>query len=543
MAPVFPPLRDSRITSGGQALEADVVRRLAEALPDAYAIFHNVDWAWVEKAKAIDHHGEFDVVVVNTAGDVAILEIKAGTVHARGNELFKRYGEQEQSVSRQTSRQHAALLHRLRQNGLTVRVMHFLVLPHQRVGATETVAYPRERIFDAQDCQDLGGAIERRLTRGSANSEVRERVLAFLDNRFAAVADVGSMDRRLRDVTTRLSGGLAEWVPRIVAPHGVIRVTATAGSGKTQLALRLLRDALAQGQKATYVCFNRPLADHVRELLPTGIVVASFHQLCWEAAGRPANAQNFEVLAAAYCESPTEVADIALLVIDEVQDFRLEWLAALLKRVVQAGNVVLMDDPAQCLYPDRDELEIPEAVVVKSWENFRSPRRIVDVINALGLTDSPILACGVHDGELPGMRTWDADVGPERQTAAAVQSCLELGFELKDIAIVTWRGRERSQLQSDKLGPWRVSRFNGSYDTRGAPIWTDGSLRLETLRRIKGQSAAAAVFTEIDFESLGMPERRMLFVGMTRARMHLELVMSRRADAALSAVLSERALL
>jgi superfamily I DNA/RNA helicase len=55
-------------------------------------------------------------------------------------------------------------------------------------------------------------------------------------------------------------------------------------------------------------------------------------------------------------------------------------------------------------------------------------------------------------------------------------------------------------------------------------------LRIETLRRFKGQAAAAVVLTEIDFEAFTDLERRMLFVGMTRASMHLELVMSDRAE-------------
>ena len=40
------------------------------------------------------------------------------------------------------------------------------------------------------------------------------------------------------------------WVPRITSPSGVIRIQGTAGSGKTQLALQLLSDAVINKQKS-----------------------------------------------------------------------------------------------------------------------------------------------------------------------------------------------------------------------------------------------------------------------------------------------------
>jgi hypothetical protein len=357
-------------------------------------------------------------------------------------------------------------------------------------------------------------------------------------NRLAVIPEVGRLDRHLQALARRVAGGLAEWVPRIHPPHGVVRVTATAGSGKTQLALRLLRDARAKAQRAAYVCFNRPLADHIRELAPAGVDVSTFHQRCWEAAGQPQPPIDFELLADRYCADDGDRGCYDLLVIDEVQDLRIAWVEALIRHVAPDGGLVLMDDPSQCLYDDRDEVDIPDAVVVTSMENFRSPRRVVEVMNALGLTDSPIEARSPFEGDLPGFRISPEGASPARATASAVQSCVKAGFAVEDVAVITWRGLAHTALKDEALGEWRVNRFTGRYDERGYPVWTEGQLKVETLRRIKGQSAAAVVLTEIDFETMGVAERRMLFVGMTRARMHLELVMSPRAEAALTRALA-----
>ena len=48
--------------------------------------------------------------------------------------------------------------------------------------------------------------------------------------------------------------------------------------------------------------------------------------------------------------------------------------------------------------------------------------------------------------------------------------------------------------------------------------------------RFKCQSAPALIFTEIDFEEMDALTLRKLFVGMTRARLKLVLVMSERAS-------------
>ena len=65
--------------------------------------------------------------------------------------------------------------------------------------------------------------------------------------------------------------------------------------------------------------------------------------------------------------------------------------------------------------------------------------------------------------------------------------------------------------------------------------WTEGDLIIETVGRFKGQSAPVVVFCEIDFEELSQTNARKLFVGMTRGQMKVELVISERTAALLSA--------
>lgn len=117
---------------------------------------------------------------------------------------------------------------------------------------------------------------------------------------------------------------------------------------------------------------------------------------------------------------------------------------------------------------------------------------------------------------------------------AAVENCQSKGFALTDIVILTWRGRERSELHGDTLGSWALRRFNGAYDDAGQPVWTNGDLTVETIRRFKGQASPALVITEVDFEALTPDKRALLFVALTRAQLHVELVVSQQAELALA---------
>ncbi len=534
MAKVHPSMPFGAALSAGEAAELDVVRRLASGLPDAFTVFHSVEWS--SGSGDAERHGEVDVIVANQAGDLLLLEVKSGGAEFRPDGIFKRYGRQTKDVTAQVRQQYAALRARLHQAGLSVRLHHMLVLPDLQV-QSQTVQWPRERIVDCDDLETLVPRVTEQLGAGNPGGAVLPRVLAFLDNQFRVAPDVSAMSGRLQEVSTRLSAGLATWVPRLSVPSGLIRVVGTAGSGKTQLALRLLRDADAAGQRATYICFNRALADHIARVAPVRVLAETFHQHALRVCRRRGMAIDFALpgmfdrlaqggIAALRDAEP----DLDLLVLDEGQDLQPEWVEAQLARLRPHGRAVLMEDPNQRLYEDRVPFELPEAVTVTSLENFRTPRAVVRLINLLGLCDEALEPKSPCEGEAPDPIVYRDEADGLRATQSAVERCLERGFPIDQIAVVSLRGRERSALQqADRLGPWSVRRFAGTYDEGGNAVWTRGDLLVESVRRFKGQAAPAVVLTECDFGELSALTRRLLFVGLTRARLHVEWAISERA--------------
>ena len=539
LCPALPPR--SALTAGDHA-ELDLLDTLERGLSSAYTLFHSVDWS--KSSGEREQHGEIDIVVVNQAGDVLLMEVKSGGVEFRPEGIFKTYGARFKDVTAQVGQQYGALRSRLQDAGLSVQVRHLLVLPDVRVQSA-TVQWPRERIVDSADIADIVSRVAELLGPGSSDGKTSERVLAFFENRFRVEPDVSALAGRLRLATTRLSAGLATWVPRIEAPSGVIRVVGTAGSGKTQLALRLLRDADAAGRKAAYLCFNRALADHIARVAPVRTPAETFHEFALRLARRSGVDSGLRLptafqMLADHCMAAIAEAepDLDLVVLDELQDLQPEWVQAMLSRLRSDGRAVLLEDPAQQLYGDRVAFDVADAVTVTSHENFRSPRALVRLINGLRLVDVDVEAMSPYEGEMPDPIVYGEPDDVVGCTVKAVERCLQRGFGIDDIAVVSLRGRERSLLQGlDRLGSWGLRRFTGRYDEGGAAIWAEGQLLIDSVRRFKGQAAGAIVLSECDLAELDPLSRRLLFVGLTRARIHLEWVVSAR-----TAALLERAL-
>lgn len=539
MATLLPERHGGRPSSLGAYAEREVLRQLDVGLPDSYTVLHGVGWS--DGGGPAERHGEIDLVIVDAGGNVLLLEVKSGQVDTFNETFTKRYGNQTKDVLAQVRTQYGVMRSRLHAAGLTSKLHTLLVLTDQQV-RTETAQWPRARIIDCDELDTLCARVRETFTGNPPDPERQAAVVAFMAEILHLAPDVSALTTRAREYTRVLADGLATWVPRISSPSGLIRVEATAGSGKTQLALQLLRQADKAGKRAAYICFNRTLADHMSRVVPVRVAAETFHELARRLCLRAGEALDFsssEVFDQMASRASALVAavppDLDLLVIDEMQDFQPEWVEALLSRLKAQGRAVLLEDPNQCLYADRAAFDLPDAVCVRSHENFRSPRMLVQLVNLLRLTAEPLEARGPLQGEIADPAVYCDEQTLLLQTEHAVQRCLDRGFGIHDIAVVTLRGRERSALLNhDRLGPWSILRFTGRYDETGNAVWTNGELLVDTVRRFKGQTAPAVVLTECEFTELDVLQRRLLFVGLTRASIHLEWVTHQRTSTGLA---------
>ena len=544
MAQIHPSFPLHAPASLGGYRERDILKMLEQGLDDRFDVFHNVPWSGMQGDQ--QSFGEYDFVIVSPGGQLLILEIKSGDVIESDVGLTKQYGRQgPKDIGHQMRRMHSSLLQRIDNGDLPqVHVGAMLVLPDYNSQGT-SVGYPPERMVDASQIDQLCQRISASFPVHALPQDQRQRVLDFLANRFEVRPDVATHIGQVQQATTQLASGLATWVPRITHVEQLYQIEATAGSGKTQLALALLSQAAAQGRKARYVCFNRPLADHLARLAPARCEVTTFHQLCRDHAEKEGQTLNFsepqvfERITQKYLEDAlTLPARLDLLILDESQDLNPAWVDALTQALLPEGQLYVMGDSQQQLY-DREPFSLSSAVQVRCMDNFRSPQRVVRMINKLALTPEPVLARSAHAGEVPNFHIWEAG---QSSAQGKLNECLsklwQSGYTPEQVAVISYRGVQQSEvLRQDRLGGQTTRRFTGQYDSAGNAQWSEGPLLAESLYRFKGQSAPAVVLCEVDFETLTERDKRKLFVGLTRAQMRVDVVLSERAALALSALL------
>ena len=544
MALLIPSNRPSLRTDAGLYRELDVLDRLQQSLPDSFEIFHSIEWHSIDKGG--DRHGEVDLVILGPAGNILLMEVKAGKVILRNGGMFKLYSsqERERDVGQQCRVQYSAMVNRLKEAGLRTRVTNCLVLPDYAIGDSHVAAIPRERIIDAAGYDYLGTRVQEILAGGHGNAD-RDALRHFLKGEFRVSTNLSVLRDQIKDVTHQLADGLATWAPRIHSPSGVMRIQATAGSGKTQLALRLLEDAAAQSQSALYVCYNRSLADHMIAIAPPRALVSSFHELCVDHYRRRheepdfASPGIFERITNAYLtDSETFAPRFDVVVVDEAQDIEPGWMASLLPQLKDDGRLYVLEDDDQRLY-DREGFDLSDAVTITCRDNYRSPQSICQVINAFSLAERSVVSRSPYRGEYPGFHKYGSGKDVVGTTADVAKELLARGFGISDIVVLTGHGRSKSVLlNSERIGPHTTRRFTGAFTKNSNPIWTEGDLLVESVFRFKGQSAPAVILSEVDFVELAPLEKRKLFVGMTRAQMAVEIVVSDTAESVFAALLA-----
>lgn len=524
---------------GGLHRELDVLRMLDRELDAAYCVFHGVDWYSVYDGH--DRQGEIDVIVMGPNGDLLLLEIKAGPVEEAADGLYKQYRNQRKDIGKQCLVQRHAMLGRLRQAGFRTQLKNVLVLPDYRMLGPDIASMPRERIIDADDFADFGEAIRRMLPALPVQDQA-EGIKHFLLDHFKVARSLDVLQGQLQRTSYRLADGLATWVPRLHCAEGVLRIQASAGSGKTQLALKLLENAIAARQRVLYLCFNRPLSDLMRAIVPAAADITTFHQTALTHYRKLvttvdlSQSKTWEWAAERYVADADGLAPVYdILIVDEGQDFQPAWLDSVRRLLHPGGRFYLLEDGDQRLYGTQP-LTLAGETLLTVPDNFRSPRAIVSVINALELNDHPVRAASPYEGDMPEFLVYaDAD-DMKQQIADAIARHVDAGHDIHDMALLTYRGINKSVMLGDEaIGPYRLCRFKGEYSSSGTPLWTDGDLLADSLYRFKGRSAAVVIIAEIDFATINETERRKLFVGLTRARMAVTLLMSQRTEQALAA--------
>ena len=522
------------------AVAEQVVRTKLQSLPKGYRVFQNVD------AGTGETFTELDFAVVTPTGALVLLEVKAGDLQSDDQgELNRHYANGSKSITHQIHRQNMITRMRLSELSGRLNMFHFLVLPQGKVIGS-AIGIDRSHVIDADRIAELPEIIrDCNLKRTPLHDNIdRDRLIAFLENRLTVKHSIASICDMIDARNKNTVSQLATWVPRISSPLQVVEVSAPAGSGKTQLALELLENAVTLKESVWYINSTRLIVERQQQLpINTKVdFIGTWHELALDKLNAVDPSEIDKEARGAYFEKTSQDLikllnsgkfSIDTIIVDDAHDFPIERISALYAALSPSGTLYALSDPNMI----EQKVEYSESVKISAYESGRVPLKIEQAINALHLSSTPFVSVNDFEGNVPQFLEYGTTKGSLlKQTQAAVDAAHDEGFKDEQIAILTFKGREHSEiLNCLTLGKrkYRLKRPTDQFKL-GKQIFTVGELFCDSVRRFKGLQAPCVILTEVDFEDLGEVERRLLYLGFTRPSVALKVVISKRATEVLS---------
>lgn len=299
MSHVVPELSEDQLRRLPSSAEALVYESCRRSLGPRTLIIFSLPWIRVS-AHGTPREGETDFIVFDETRGIFIIEVKGGGVqidNVSGDwSSIDRRGISHviKDPFRQASNEKHALLKYLSQTpkwtalGLRPTVGHGVLFPD--LDDVSKLAGPNRHLQimgSRSDVESLETWISMLSSFWSGNSPVGigSAGMKVVQDVFCSTREVRPLLSCLLDQEENEHIRLTEEQSRVLRVLGTrnrVVVSGGAGTGKTLLALEKSREFAGKGLDTLLVCYNRPLADHLRccvSDLPS-LQVMSFHQLC-----------------------------------------------------------------------------------------------------------------------------------------------------------------------------------------------------------------------------------------------------------------------
>lgn len=558
MARSIPPIE--RAESNSDA-EMAVLKALVEQLDDSFLVLHSV--AWVSSAKhQPPSDGETDFLICHPKLGLLAIEVKGGHISLDySNRDFystDRYSNRHsiKNPFDQARRGKHQLLAKLKANPewrkLNIdRFCFGYACLFPDTSSASRLSGPdanKSIIGDSSDMMTLKTWVKSTFQywtsseAGPSASAIGTRGVEIASKLFSRVVSTQSLlSSRLKheeDMRITLTSQQAKVLDFLRKQRRVI-VSGGAGTGKTLIALERAKRSAFEGQKTLFLCYNRPLADHVRECVSgtPNLTVASFHQVAdrWiikagailgrdlvsEAKTRDPKGDLFlDWMPAAFNEAIIELGGrYGAIIVDEAQDFADSfWMPVeLLQADPETSLLYVFIDENQNLYKRSSAIPIGGEPVSLD-KNCRNTKLIHDA------------AYQYYKGsqiEAPEIVGVDITKISERDTLAQSRAICRLIVKLTqeeevpahDIAILICEGSKKEELQS----LLKAQPFPKSIKLANIEGYRPNVLTVDTVARFKGLERAVIILW--GFDGISVEEHRETFyVGMSRAKSVLYLV-------------------
>jgi UvrD-like helicase C-terminal domain/Nuclease-related domain/AAA domain len=544
------------IVTTASAAEMRLFSALSDQLDDNYLVLHSV--AWISKPGGQGpRDGESDLLICHPQHGVLVIEVKGGRIDLDYGKLRWTSTDRNGAVHliknpfEQAKRGKYGILEKLKENPAWQRLRigrftlgHAVFLPDISDSARlKGPDAPSEIMGDRNDIETLCAWTIRTFSYWREENSRDRRADAIgspgvetIRHIFARVATTRPLlSARLQDEEherielTRRQATVLDFLSR----QRRVMIAGGAGTGKTLIARQKAERLAEEGLRTLLVCYNRGLADHLREQCNDikNLDVASFHQVCHRWIARAQAELGRDLMAECRRDYPgRDTYDhhqpIALamavdalgpaydgIVVDEAQDFGDEFwmpIEMLLTRPDEALLYVFLDEN-QDIYGRSAAIPIKGEPIVLD-RNCRNTGSIHAAAYRYyrGAT--------VEASSIPGIEpVLITAIGVDKQARAISALITRLVAEEKvaphDIAVLLCDTSNRDiRERALATNPIPVSAKFGRLEAYGP-----GSITVDSVARFKGLERAVVILWALD-DCSPAHDRETLYVGMSRAK-------------------------
>jgi hypothetical protein len=539
--------------------ERDVACALVEQLPQDCIVYHSYPWLRADRhdknGNTVLREGEADFVVVHPELGLLILEVKGGTVQYDPEDhlWYRCLSNNRRKEIKDPFDQARTNAHHLVQQIVRCSFAgkkqvpwafgYAVVFPDCTYSGSIPPGGEDSIVLSANDLPYLDRRIQAILKKWCRSKKPRPLTKNELDGVVKGLSPAFQLlpvlFRRIEEQEERLFR-LTEEQMRVLdmlQKHKRAVIEGVAGSGKTMLAKAQAQRFADQGLKTLLVCYNRVLAEWLKESFPEEydgkITVSNFHRLCHEYCRDadiefiPDSDKSDEFWrdrAPELFMQAIEQSDLRFdaIVVDEGQDFFPNWWIPLeMISNEEEGPLYLFYDPAQNLFVG-DKLSIPDmGAPITLPTNCRNTSRIAKTCSQIRGVEIPV--------------RHDAPEGDE--TIVRVAKKADQQVQICEQIVSEWVGKGKlkpSQIAIQSPHSWKNSSFADVKKIRDISL-TDSldkwkaakGILFKTIRSFKGLEADAVVVIDVPRTDI-MPHFKSadLYVACSRAK-HLLAVLPR----------------
>ena len=547
MARMYPKQLPSYIDSSAE-------RRLYEyfevQLPDTFIVIYSVKWLMRDR-RHHDHDGEIDFLIVHQELGLLVLEVKGGRIRVDGEtglwytkDRFDQETQLDSNPFDQARRNLYALKDKLSEAPTTrpffYRLQKGIVLPDVKVGHLDIgLDGDREIIIDALDLLQLETAIRRIMgtsqkkdfLSGFATKALIDTLSPSLEiNHIALTTQVLDIEKQIIMLTENQFAILDS-----LQLHPQAAISGCAGSGKTMLAMEKARRLANEGFQVLFTCFNKGLAQWIREqfiqdpfVVNERIFVVHYHGLVNELCRRagiilPQAMNNVDVKKRnAYLNDvlPQKLHDALAklpvrfdaIIADEGQDFAEMWWVTLLDILKdrEHGIFYIFFDDNQRIYSRGialpfDELPYPLSLNCRNTDKIHEQVLPYYQGTPMPTSRGPI---GIEP-EIVSIRS-----GGEREALRRVFAKLftEERLPCTHVVVLTPHNAQSSLFkEGDRIGNVLIT-----WATHPGP----NQVKISSVYSFKGLESSIVILAELD--KIDIAQRNyLLYVATSRPRDHL----------------------